>query len=112
MGYSRIVIDCDYVFISGTTGFDYETMTISEDPAEQAEQCFRNIEGYLTQAGASIESLVRVLLIIPDRRDLDSMLPVIRRYFGRSNPTSTMIIAGLMDERMKLEVEVTARAAL
>ena len=109
IGYSRIVVDGDYVFLSGTTGFDYRTMTISEDPAEQAEQCFRNIDGYLKHAGTSIESLLRVLLIIPKRDDLDAMLPVIRRYFKRSNPTSTMIIAGLMDERMKLEVEVTAR---
>ena len=109
IGYSRIVVDGDYVFLSGTTGFDYRTMTISEDPAEQAEQCFRNIDGYLKHAGTSIESLLRVLLIIPNRDDLDAMLPVIRRYFKRSNPTSTMIIAGLMDERMKLEVEVTAR---
>jgi enamine deaminase RidA (YjgF/YER057c/UK114 family) len=109
IGYSRVVIDGAYVFVSGTTGFDYRTMTISEDPGEQAEQCFRNIEQFLGEAGASIEKLIRVLLIIPRREDLDAMLPVIRRYLQRANPTSTMIVAELMDERMKLEVEVTAR---
>ncbi|MFO8064991.1 MAG: RidA family protein [Spirochaetia bacterium] len=109
VGYSRIVVDGDYVFVSGTTGFDYHTMTISPDPGEQAEQCFRNVEEFLNEAGASIETLLRVLLIIPRREDLDAMLPVIRRYLQRARPTSTMIIAELMDERMKLEVEVTAR---
>jgi enamine deaminase RidA (YjgF/YER057c/UK114 family) len=108
VGYSRVVVDGKYVFVSGTTGFDYNTMTIAEDPAEQAEQCFRNIEQFLVQAGASMETLLRVLLVIPDRGDLDAMLPVIQSYLSRSRPTSTMIIAGLMDERMKLEVEVTA----
>ena len=109
IGYSRTVVDGEYVFISGTTGFDYRTMTISEDPGEQAEQCFRNVEQFLGDAGASIETLLRVLLIIPKRSELDAMLPVIRRYLRRAHPTSTMIIAELMDERMKLEVEVTAR---
>jgi len=109
IGYSRVVIDGAYVFVSGTTGFDYRTMAISEDPGEQAEQCFRNIEQFLGEAGASIDTLLRVLLIIPRREDLDAMLPVIRRYLQRANPTSTMIVAELMDERMKLEVEVTAR---
>jgi len=109
IGYSRIVVDGEYVFVSGTTGFDYRTMTIPEEPAAQAEQCFRNVEQFLEDAGASVETLLRVLLIIQKREDLDAMLPVIRRYLQRARPTSTMIIAELMDERMKLEVEVTAR---
>lgn len=109
IGYSRTVVDGEYVYVAGTTGFDYQAMTIPEDAAEQAEQCFRNIEAFLQEAGASLETVLRVLLIIPDRGDLEAMQPVIRRYLSRARPTSTMIVADLVDERMKIEVEVTAR---
>ncbi len=109
VAYSRAVVDGDYVFVSGTTGFDYEQMSISEDVAEQAEQCFRNIELALQKAGSNLSGIVRVSYILPRREDFEPCWPVIQKYLGPVRPAATMIVAGLMDERMKLEVEVTAR---
>jgi len=109
IGYSRAVVDGDYVFVSGTTGYDYETMRISDSAPEQAEQCFRNIEKTLTEAGSSLARVLRVRYIFPDRRDFELCLPVLQKYLGRVRPAATMIVAGLLDEKMKLEIEVTAR---
>lgn len=108
IGYSRAVVDGEYVFVSGTTGFDYETMTISDDPAEQAEKCFRNIEHALLQAGSGIDRIVRVRYIFPDRADFEPCWPVFHKYLHRAKPAATMVVAGLYDDRMKLEIEVTA----
>ena len=107
--YSRAVVDGAYVFVSGTTGFDYSAMTISEDVVEQAEQCFKNIESALAEAGSSLGQVVRVHYLFPERGDFEPCLPVIRKYFGEVRPAATLIIADLLDERMKLEIEVTAR---
>lgn len=109
IGYSRAVVDGDYVFVSGTTGYDYSTMTISEDASEQAEQCFRNIEKVLKQAGSEMAEIVRVRYIFPNRKDFDICKPVFKKVLGEIRPAATLIIAGLMDEQMKLEIEVTAR---
>lgn len=109
IGYSRAVVDGDYVFVSGTTGYNYSTMTISEDASEQAEQCFRNIEKVLNQAGSGMAEIVRVRYIFPNRRDFDICKPVFKKNLGEIRPAATLIIAGLMDEQMKLEIEVTAR---
>lgn len=109
IGYSRAVIDGDYLFVSGTTGFDYATMTISDNVVEQAEQCFRNIEKALAEAGCSFDSVVRVHYIFPDKSDFEPCWPVFQHYLGTARPAATVIIAGLLDEQMKLEVEVTAR---
>ncbi len=109
IGYSRAVVDGDYVFVSGTTGYDYLTMTISEDASEQAEQCFRNIEKVLKQAGSEMTEIVRVRYIFPNRRDFDICKPVFKKNLGEIRPAATLMIAGLMDEKMKLEIEVTAR---
>ncbi|MGA2715754.1 MAG: RidA family protein [Bryobacteraceae bacterium] len=109
IGYSRAVVDGDLVFVSGTTGFDYRTMTISGDVVEQAEQCMRNIEAALTEAGSRLADVVRVRYILPKVEDFEPCWPILRRYFGDIRPAATMISAGLVDPRMKIEVEVTAR---
>ena len=109
MAYSRAIIDDDWVHVSGTTGFDYAAMTISGNVAEQAEQCFRNIQTVLEQAGATLADVVRVRYILPERDDFRKCWPVIRRYLGDVQPAATMFTAGLADTRMKIEIEVTAR---
>ena len=109
IGYSRAVVDGDYVFVSGTTGYDYETMSISSDPVEQADQCFKNIEKALIQAGSSIDNIVRVHYIYPNKLDFEPCWPVFKKYLINAKPAATMFIAGLLDDAMKLEIEVTAR---
>jgi enamine deaminase RidA (YjgF/YER057c/UK114 family) len=108
-GYSRAVIDGDYVFISGTTGYDYATMTISDEVSTQAEQCFRNIEGVLIEAGSSVDNIVRITYILPDRDDFEACWPVLNRWLGSVRPAATMFEARLMNDEMKIEIQVTAR---
>lgn len=109
IGYSRAVVDGEWVFVSGTTGFDYATMTIDEDVQVQAEQCLRNIGHALEQSGSGFEDVVRVTYVLPDAKDFPACWPVLRRYFGDVRPGAMMISAGLADPRMKIEIEVTAR---
>jgi enamine deaminase RidA (YjgF/YER057c/UK114 family) len=109
IGYSRAVVDGDYVWVSGTTGYDYATMTIAPDVVAQAEQCFRNIEAALRQAGAGLDDMVRVLFIVPDRVDWPPCWPVVKRHLGRARPASTLIHASLQRPEMRIEIEVTAR---
>lgn len=109
IGYSRAVVDGEWVFVSGTTGFDYQTMTISDTVVEQAEQCLRNIDRALQEAGSTFAEVVRVRYILPDVKDFQPCWPVLRKYFGEVRPAATMISAGLADPRMKIEIEVTAR---
>ena len=112
VGYSRAVVDGDYVFVSGTTGYDYEHMTISDDVVAQAEQCFINIEQALKQAGSSLDQIVRVHYIFPNRNDFEPCWPVFNKYLGDIRPAATMIVAGLFTDEMKLEIEVTARTSI
>jgi enamine deaminase RidA (YjgF/YER057c/UK114 family) len=109
IGYSRAVVDGEWVFVSGTTGFDYQSMTISDNLLEQVEQCLRNIKSALEQAGAGFADVVRVTYIVPQAADFPPCWPVLRKYFGDVRPASTMISAGLADPRMRIEIEVTAR---
>ena len=108
MGYSRAVVAGEWVFVSGTTGFDYSNMTISDSVSEQADQCFKNIEHALQQANASLADVVRVHYILPVADDFEPCWPVLQRYFGDIRPAATMFVAGLADPRMKIEIEVTA----
>ena len=108
IGYSRAVVAGDWVFVSGTTGFDYSTMTISDDLIVQTGQCLKNIETALTQAGASLADVVRVRYILPDASQFEQCWPLLRGSFGEVRPAATMICAGLADPRMKIEIEVTA----
>jgi enamine deaminase RidA (YjgF/YER057c/UK114 family) len=109
IGYSRAVVEDEWVFVSGTTGFDYKTMTISDNLAEQTEQCLSNIDAALKQAGARIRDVVRVTYVLPNASDFPQCWPTLRKYFGEVRPAAMMISAGLADPRMKIEIEVTAR---
>ena len=109
IGYSRAVVDGEWVFVSGTTGFDYSTMTIREGVAEQAEQALRNIDAALREAGADMRDVVRVTYVLPDASEVPQCWPVLRRWFGEIRPAAMMISAGLADPRMRIEIEVTAR---
>jgi enamine deaminase RidA (YjgF/YER057c/UK114 family) len=108
IGYSRAVVAGDWVFVSGTTGFDYATMTISEDVATQAEQCLQNIATALAQAGCTLDDVVRVNYVLPDGKDFEACWPLLRKHFGKAKPAAMVITAGLLDPRMKIEIEVTA----
>jgi enamine deaminase RidA (YjgF/YER057c/UK114 family) len=109
IGYSRAVVDGDWVFVSGTTGFDYAAMAIADDLVEQTEQCMKNIESALVQAGAGIGDVVRVNYVLPAGNDFSRCWPTLRRYFGEVRPAAMVIYAGLADPRMRIEIEVTAR---
>ncbi|MGH9407910.1 MAG: RidA family protein [Vicinamibacterales bacterium] len=111
IAFSRAVVDGEWIFVSGTTGFDYNTMTISDDIVEQADQCFRNIEAALAKAGATLSHIVRVTYIVPRAADFERCWPVLRKYLGEVRPAATMISAGLVDPRIKIEIEVTARTS-
>jgi enamine deaminase RidA (YjgF/YER057c/UK114 family) len=108
-GYSRAVVDGEWVFVAGTTGFDYAAMTIAEDPAEQARQAFHNITAALSEACASLADVVRVRYYIPDLADWPTIVPVLGKVFGTIRPAATALVCGLVDPRMKIEIEVTAR---
>jgi enamine deaminase RidA (YjgF/YER057c/UK114 family) len=108
-GFSRAVVDGEWIFVAGTTGFDYAQMTIAEDPAEQARQPFRNIEKALAEAGGTLADVVRVYYYVPDIADWPDIVPVLGEVFGAIRPAATALVCGLVDPRMKIEIEVTAR---
>jgi enamine deaminase RidA (YjgF/YER057c/UK114 family) len=111
IGYSRAVVAGDWVFVAGTTGFDYASMTIADHVVAQAEQCFQNIAVALAQAGCTLDDVVRVNYVLPDGRDFEACWPVLRKYLGKAKPAAMVITAGLLDPRMKIEIEVTALKA-
>ncbi len=108
IGYSRAVVQGDWVFVSGTTGFDYATMTIADDLPTQTEQCLNNIQSALGQAGADLSDVVRVTYVLPNGAEFPQCWPVLRRFLGDIRPAAMMISAGLADPRMRIEIEVTA----
>ena len=112
IGYSRAVVAGDWVFVSGTTGFDYTNMTISDDVVEQVEQCLQNIAKALAEAGCTLDDVVRVNYVLPNGADFDPCWPVLHQHFGKAKPAAMVITAGLLDPRMKIEIEVTACKAL
>jgi enamine deaminase RidA (YjgF/YER057c/UK114 family) len=109
IGYSRAVVDDEWIFVSGTTGFDYAAMTISDSLLEQTEQCLKNIQAALRQAGAEFADIVRVTYVVPNAARFPDCWPILRKYFGAVRPAAMMISAGLSDPRMQIEIEVTAR---
>jgi enamine deaminase RidA (YjgF/YER057c/UK114 family) len=109
IGYSRAVVEDDFVFVSGTTGYDYTTMTISENVIEQADQCLKNIEQVLKSAGSDLSGIVRIHYILPNKADFEPCWPVFQKHLGCVLPAATMFEAGLLDEKMKIEIEVTAK---
>ena len=108
IGYSRAVVQGDWVFVSGTTGFDYATMTISDDVAAQTEQCLKNIDAALREGGSSLRDVVRVTYVLPNADDFPNCWPALRKYLGDVRPAAMMIAAGLADPRIRIEIEVTA----
>ncbi|MDT7803864.1 MAG: hypothetical protein QOI78_7297 [Actinomycetota bacterium] len=108
IGYARAVVDGGRVYVSGTTGFDYTTMTISDDVVEQAAQSLRTIEAALTEAGCTLADVVRVRYVLPSRADFEPCWPVLRKAFADVRPAATMLECGLADPRMKIEIEVDA----
>ncbi len=109
MGYSRAVVVDGWIMVSGTTGFNYETMSIADDVVAQAEQAFANISKALSEAGATLADVVRVHYIFPRAEDFEPCVPVMGHHFGDVRPAATIIVAGLVDPRMKIEIEVTAK---
>jgi enamine deaminase RidA (YjgF/YER057c/UK114 family) len=108
IAYSRAVVQGDWIYVSGTTGFDYSSMNISPVVEAQARQCLENISQALHEAGASFADVVRVHYILPSGSDFEKCWPVLREYFGNVRPAATMISAQLLDPRMLIEIEVTA----
>jgi enamine deaminase RidA (YjgF/YER057c/UK114 family) len=109
IGYSRAVVDGDWIFVSGTTGYDYRAMSIDPDVVVQARQALRNIEAALAAAGASLADVVRVHYLLPAAGDFEPCWPVLREAFADIRPAATMMVVGLADPAMKIEIEVTAR---
>ena len=112
IGYSRAVAVGEWVFVSGTTGFDYGTMSIPDSLVEQTEQCLKNIEFALRQVNSGLQDVVRVTYVLPDGAEFEQCWPVLRKHFGEVRPAAMMISAGLADPRMKIEIEVTALRSL
>ena len=111
IGYARAVVEGDWVFVSGTTGFDYATGEIPDDVVAQCERCLDNLAAALGEAGCTLADLVRVRYMLPDRADFEPCWPVLRARVGPARPAATMMVAGLADPRMKIEIEATARRA-
>lgn len=109
IGYSRAVVDGDWMWVSGTTGFNYDTMTISDNVAEQADQTFKNIKAAMEKAGFALADVVRCTYILPNGADFEPCWPVFKKYFGDVRPACTAVVSGLVDPRMKIEIEVTAK---
>ncbi len=108
IGFSRAVVHGDWIFVSGTTGYDYSTMTISDNIEDQTEQCLANIGSALAQAGATLNDVVRVRYILPDASQFSKCWPALKHAFGATRPAATMISAGLIDPAILIEIEVTA----
>jgi enamine deaminase RidA (YjgF/YER057c/UK114 family) len=106
--YSRAVVSEPWCFVAGTTGYNYAEMSISDDVATQTEQTFKNIDAALKQAGFTMADVVRVHYLLPDAKDFAACQPVIKKWFGSIRPAATMIVADLIDNAMKVEIEVTA----
>jgi enamine deaminase RidA (YjgF/YER057c/UK114 family) len=108
-GYSRAVVDGDFVFVAGTTGFDYKAGRIAPDVAEQTRQTFRNIEAALAQAEAGLADVVRIVVYLARREDFAVVAPILGEHLRDIRPANTTVIAPLIDERMLVEIEVTAK---
>lgn len=108
-GYSRAVVDPPYVFVSGTTGFDPDTLEFPEDVESQCENCFRIIERALRQAGSRLDHMIRVRIFVATREEFERIKPIIKRHCDAARPANTTILAELAEPYMRVEVEVTAK---
>lgn len=109
VGYSRAVVVDNWVFLSGTTGFDPVTNAYPDDVEAQCENCFRNIEAALAKAGSSLDDLVRVLIFVRNAEDFERIIPIIRKHCAAARPANTTVFAQLVAPNMKVEIEATAR---
>jgi enamine deaminase RidA (YjgF/YER057c/UK114 family) len=107
-GYSRAVVQGDWCFVAGTTGYDYATMIMPPDVAQQARNAFATIERTLADAGFALADVVRATYIVPDKADWPAVMPVLGEIMGEIRPAATAIVAGLIAPEMKIEIEVTA----
>ena len=108
MGYSRAVVKGPWCFVSGVTGYDYATMVMPEDVADQARNCFKTIRWALDQGGFTLDDVVRVQYTVTDASLVEALVPALGEAFGEIRPAATMVIAGLIRPEMKVEIEVTA----
>lgn len=111
IGYSRAVVADGWVFVAGTTGYDYATMTMPGAIADQCRNALATIARALAEAGASLDDVVRVTYVVPNPEDWPDCWPVTSAAFARAKPAATMISAGLQEHEMKIEIEVTARVS-
>jgi len=109
IGYSRAVVVDGWVFVAGTTGYDYDTMILPETVEDQCRNTLATIDRALQGAGSSLDDVVRVTYILPDRADWPQCWPLLSAAFATARPAATMFVAGLQDPAMKIEIEVTAR---
>jgi enamine deaminase RidA (YjgF/YER057c/UK114 family) len=109
VGYARAAVVDDWIFISGTTGFDAETKQYPADVEAQCENCFRNIERALKQAGASLADMVRVLIFVAREEDFERVAPIIRKHCYAARPTNTLVFARMVAPHMLVEIEATAK---
>lgn len=109
IGYSRAVVDGDDIFVSGTTGYDYATMTLASGVVAQCRQTLANIASALAEAGSSLDDVVRVVYILPDPQDFEPCWPLLREAFSQARPAATMLSARVINPDIKIEIEVTAR---
>ena len=109
-GYSRAVIDGDFAFVAGTTGYDYGTMTMPADVTSQTRNCFKTIEAALQEGGFALADIVRATYYVTRREDADAVLAICGEYLGGIRPAATLlVVAGLLKPEMKIEIEVTAK---
>lgn len=109
-GYSRAVIDDDFAFVSGTTGYDYATMTMPADVTSQTRNCFKTIEAALREGGFTMADIVHVTYYVTDANDADAVFTVCGEQLGEIRPAATLlVVAGLLKPEMKIEIEVTAK---
>ena len=109
-GYSRAVVDGDFAFVAGTTGYDYTTMTMPSDVTSQSRNCFKTVEAALTEAGFAMADIVRATYYVTDARDADEHFAVCGEVLGEIRPAATLlVVVGLYKPEMKVEIEVTAK---
>lgn len=109
IGYSRAVVADDWVFVAGTTGYDYATMTMPDSVEDQCRNTLATIEAALREAGTSLDHVVRVTYLLPDKADWPKCWPITSATFATAKPAATMMVADLQEPAMKIEIEVTAR---
>jgi len=109
IGYSRAVVDGDMIYVSGTTGYDYETMILPKDVGEQTKNILKTIAKALEQAGCSIDDVLRVRYYLKTLSDLDIVTPILGETFNKAKPAATLVIADLIKDEIKIEIEVSAR---